>query len=180
MLVNLELESRAVLVIGAGGVATRRVGALLAAGAWVRVIAPQVSSEIEAWSAAGKLDLQRRAWLATDPDTAPAAEGWALLVCAVDDAAVDDAVQSAARRAGIPVSSALGGGTVSHPALRRHGPVQVAVETGGRSPALAAELADRLEECLKQQLPPERIAAFEAAGWPRDRAAVQRLLGGAA
>lgn len=40
---SLDLSGRAVLVVGAGRVAARKVGPLLAAGAQVTVVAPDVS-----------------------------------------------------------------------------------------------------------------------------------------
>ena len=50
-----DLRERAVLVVGGGEVATRKVEALLQAGALVTVCAPQLSPSLAALCAAGRL-----------------------------------------------------------------------------------------------------------------------------
>lgn len=69
-LAGLRLAGRRVLVVGAGGVAQRRLPALLQAGADVQVVAPEATPAIEAMAAAGELGWLRREYAAGDVDGA--------------------------------------------------------------------------------------------------------------
>jgi precorrin-2 dehydrogenase/sirohydrochlorin ferrochelatase len=74
----------------------------------------------------------------------------ALAVAATDEAAVNEAVEAAARERGVLVNRAdeSGGreaGSVVVPATVRDGDVVVSVATGGTSPALSRELRRRVE-----------------------------------
>jgi uroporphyrin-III C-methyltransferase / precorrin-2 dehydrogenase / sirohydrochlorin ferrochelatase len=87
-LLGLRLEGRRVLVLGGGTVATRRVPVLLAAGAVIDLVAPDVTTSLEELAAVGRIRWLRRgyqpgdcegAWLVCacagpDPDAAAAAE----------------------------------------------------------------------------------------------------------
>ena len=77
----------------------------------------------------------------------------ALVVAATDDAAVNEAVEAAARERDVLVNRAdesgpRRAGSVVVPATVRDDPVVVAVSTGGRSPALSRHLRERLEPTL--------------------------------
>jgi uroporphyrin-III C-methyltransferase / precorrin-2 dehydrogenase / sirohydrochlorin ferrochelatase len=69
-LAGLRLHGRRVLVVGAGGVAQRRLPALLQAGADVLLVAPDATPAIEAMATAGELRWQRREYAAADLDGA--------------------------------------------------------------------------------------------------------------
>lgn len=79
-LAGLMLTGRRVVVLGAGTVASRRVGALVDAGASVEVIAPQASASVRAAAGAGDLLWHQRSYRRGDLDQA-----WYVLV-ATDDA----------------------------------------------------------------------------------------------
>jgi len=81
----VDLNDRAVLVVGGGGVATRRVLRLVEAGARVRVVAPEVDERIATVAAA----VDRRAFEPHD-----VAGAWLVLAC-TDDAAANAAVAAA-------------------------------------------------------------------------------------
>jgi uroporphyrin-III C-methyltransferase / precorrin-2 dehydrogenase / sirohydrochlorin ferrochelatase len=74
-LLGLRLRGRRVLVVGGGAVATRRVPALLDAGADVLLVSPSATTGLEDLAAAGQIRWERRAY--RDGDCAGA---W--LVCA--------------------------------------------------------------------------------------------------
>jgi len=133
-LAALDLRGRRCLVAGGGAVARRKVEGLLAAGAVVRVVAPDVGEMPE-----GAV-VDRRAARLADLD------GAALVVCATDDPATNAALAREARRRGVPVNVADDpeAGTFSVPAVLRRGRVQVGVSTGGASPLLAARIRDEL------------------------------------
>jgi uroporphyrin-III C-methyltransferase/precorrin-2 dehydrogenase/sirohydrochlorin ferrochelatase len=89
-LLGLRLRGRRVVVVGGGAVATRRVPALLDAGADVVVVSPQVTASLEDLAAAGRIRWAARAY--SDGDCAGA---WLICACA-DDTAVNAAVAAAA------------------------------------------------------------------------------------
>src|SRR5262245_17530513 len=98
--VVLDLNAVRVLVVGARPVAARKVAGLAAAGAVVRVVAPDVSAAMAAELDAGHVDaLERRAFDPADLD------GVRLVVTATGDE-VDHAVAVAATAAGIWVNAA--------------------------------------------------------------------------
>jgi uroporphyrin-III C-methyltransferase / precorrin-2 dehydrogenase / sirohydrochlorin ferrochelatase len=77
-LLGLRLRGRRVLVVGGGAVATRRVPALLDAGADILLVSPSVTTGLEDLAAAGQIRWERRPY--RDGDCAGA---W--LVCACTD-----------------------------------------------------------------------------------------------
>jgi len=148
--VFLKLEGRDVLLVGGGPVAESKLAGLLAAGALVKVVAPEVRPGILASPAR----VLRRAFRANDLDGA-----W--LVVATAPPEVNRAVVVAAEARGVFVNavddpahaSAYTGGVL------RRGGVTIAVSTEGRAPALAGLLREALEAIV-----PEDIAAWVAAG----------------
>jgi len=139
--VNLCLEGRDVLVVGAGGVAARKVGGLLAAGARVRVVAPSAGEAVERLADEGRLSLLRREYVPED------VEGAFLVIAATDDEDLNAAVSGDARRSGCLVNvvdrPALC--TITLPAVVRRGDLTLAVATNGRCPAMARALREELE-----------------------------------
>jgi siroheme synthase-like protein len=120
-------------------VAARKASGLLACGAVVTVIAPEVG---DAMAQLAPLAIERRAYATGD------AGGYRLVVTATGIAAVDGAVHADAEAAGVWVNSA---DDVAHctfilPSVHRDGPVSIAVSTAGTSPALASWLRLRLAE----------------------------------
>ena len=137
--VSLDLTDRACLVVGAGPVAARKAAGLLAAGALVTVIAPEVG---EAMAALSPLAIVRRAYAPGD------AAAYRLVVTATGHPGVDTAVFSDAEASGVWVNSADDPDNCSFilPSVHRDGPVTLAVSTSGSSPALSTWLRDRLAE----------------------------------
>lgn len=143
--VVLALTDVAVLVVGAGPVAARKVLGLAAAGALVRVIAPQVSDALDLSLVR---DLHRRSFEPSDLD------GVRLVVTATGNAVVDAAVAAAATAAGLWVNAAdqPTDCTFILPAVARHDVVSVAVSTNGASPALARRLRDHAAALLTDKV----------------------------
>ena len=143
--VFLNVESSPVLVIGGGPVATRKVVSLLAAGASVTVIAPQVDSAIEqARGPHGKARIERRKYRLSDirqTETDSRRRMTRRWNCAIADAA---------RRAGIPINVAAPpeAGDFQVPSSIHRGIMCVAISTGGASAALAAAWREKLERLI--------------------------------
>jgi precorrin-2 dehydrogenase/sirohydrochlorin ferrochelatase len=140
-LVNLTLAGRHALVVGAGKVASRKVGDLLEAGAQVTVVAPAVSDEIRALAGAGRIALHERTYSGGD------LRGAFLAVAATGSEEVNAQVSKDAQAAGILVNvvdrPALC--TFTLPAVVRRGDLTLAVATDGRCPAYSAALRRELE-----------------------------------
>ncbi len=139
--VVLSLAGRRCLVVGSGPLAARKARSLLEAGADLTVVAPEVSEEMVGTAdAAGGARIERR------PYRAGEASAYEFVVAATGDAEVDRAVTDDGLGGGALVNGAADRrlGSVRLPAVHRDGPVTVAVSTGGRSPALARWVRDRL------------------------------------
>jgi siroheme synthase-like protein len=153
MPVVLDVVGRPVLVVGAGPVGTRKARQLVAAGANVTVIAPEVSTEL----ADEAVIVVRRRFAAGD------VAGFRLVFCATGDESVNQAVVDDAEAHGIWVNAADEPARCSFylPAVHRQGDVLVAVSTQGRAPALAGWLRDRLAGLLPRHLD-ELVPRLEA------------------
>jgi uroporphyrin-III C-methyltransferase / precorrin-2 dehydrogenase / sirohydrochlorin ferrochelatase len=141
-LVGLRLEGRRVVVVGGGHVAQRRVPGLLAAGADVVLVSPEVTPAIEGMAA--EITWHERTFQEHDLDDA-----W-YAVAATDDAEVNAAVANAAdeRRIFCVRADDARGGSAWTPATGRHGTVTVAV-LGNREPRQSAALRDDILTALR-------------------------------
>ncbi|MGQ0826203.1 MAG: precorrin-2 dehydrogenase/sirohydrochlorin ferrochelatase family protein [Actinomycetota bacterium] len=141
---NLLVRGRRVVVVGAGRIAARKVEPLLDLGADVVVVAPDVGEEVTAWADEGRCAVVGRRFEPADLDGA-----W-LALTATDDPAVNAAVQAAAEARRIWVNSADDPDRCSFTLMSviRRADLVVAIGTGGRSPALAAQLRRQFGEEL--------------------------------
>lgn len=138
--VQLLLSGAPVLVVGGGTVAARKAAGLVAAGADVTVVAPDVSPALAALG----VRIEQR------PYAAGEAANYRLVITATDDIVVNAQVAADANAAGVFVNSAddPANCTFTLPAIARRGPVTVAVATDGTSPLLAQALRDRFAALL--------------------------------
>lgn len=137
--VFLELAGERVLVVGAGPVAARKVAGLLRAGASVTVVAPDAVPDI-----AEDPDVR---WHAREYRRGEAAS-YRLVLTATDDPAVNRQVARDGRAANVFVNSADDPDNCSFtlPAVVERGDLRIAIGTGGRSPAFARWVRERLEQ----------------------------------
>lgn len=141
---NIRMRDRRAVIIGGGAVALRKIRTLLAAGAAVRVVAMTVSSEIASLRDAGGISVRIGSYRAEDLDDA------FFVVAATDDAGVNRRVCDDASRRGILAADAGNpvAGDCAFPALLQRGDLEIAVSTGGRCPTFAAQVRDRIAECI--------------------------------
>lgn len=137
--VFLRFDHRRVVVVGGGQVAASKIPALLAAGAEVTVIAPEISDAID-----------RSRVTAITGEFQPADLDGAWFVTAAATPEVNRAVRDAAEQRGVfvnavddPVNAtAYLGGTINR------GGVTVAFSTAGQAPALAGLLREAFDELV--------------------------------
>jgi precorrin-2 dehydrogenase/sirohydrochlorin ferrochelatase len=149
----LDLEQRLCLVVGGGPVATRKVHGLLAAGARVRLVAPDCSPELRRLAEAGRLEWRPRRYRGQDFEDAT------LLFAATSDRELNAALAAEARRRSVlaNVADDPAGSDFQVPAVVERSGLTVALSTGGRSPAFARRLREQLEAWLTG----ERLELFE-------------------
>ena len=130
MPVNLLVNARPVVVVGAGRVAARKIEPLLDLGAAVTVVAPNANDDVKAWAAAARLTLHERPFAPADLDGA-----W-LAFTATDDPEVNAAVYAAGEERRIWVNSADDPANCSLTLMSviRRSDLVVTVGSGGRSP----------------------------------------------
>jgi siroheme synthase-like protein len=137
--VFLRFQGRRAVLVGGGRVAAGKLAGLLAAGARVRIVAPEILPELEL----PDVEVRRRPFAPGDLDGA-------FFVVAAAPPEVNRQVREAADARGIfvnavddaRVASAFLGGVV------RKGGVTLAVSTEGKAPALAGLLREALERVL--------------------------------
>jgi len=172
----LDLRGRRCLVVGGGEIGERKARALLECGAHVTVMSLSFTPKLAALAERGQLECRARALRRSD------LRGCVLVVAATGHPRVDGATAALARRCRVLVNVVDRRDHCDFimPSVLRRGELQIAVSTGGRSPALAREIRLRLED----QFGPEFAALVERAGADRRRAraiamtAVDRLAAG--
>ena len=138
--VFLDLRGRRAVVIGGGAVAEQKVHGLIAAGAHVTLVSPETTPPLADLAQRGAIELRRRPYHPGD-----LAGAW-LAIAASDDRSVNEAAWAEAERVGVPLNAVddLEHCSFIAPAIHREGDITVAVSTGGKSPALAVRLRQRI------------------------------------
>jgi precorrin-2 dehydrogenase/sirohydrochlorin ferrochelatase len=157
----LKLVGRRCLVVGAGRIAQEKIEGLLRAEAEVRVVAPRATRRIHSWARAGKIRWDARKFRASDLGAA------FLVVAATSSPVLHAEIYKQARRRGVLCN------VVDDPehcdfyygSVVRRGSLQIAISTGGHSPALAQRIRKRLE----REFGSEYEAWLEALGAARKR-----------
>ena len=137
-LLGLRLGGRLVVVVGGGGVASRRVPALLDAGAEVRLVSPKVAASLEDLAAAGRIRWEARGYQPGD-----CAGAWLVCAC-TDDPGVNAAAAAAAeaQRTWCVRADDAGASAAWTPASGRAGDVRVGVLSG--DPRHSAAIRDAI------------------------------------
>lgn len=140
----LDLADRPCLVIGGGPVAERKVDGLLAVGAQVTVVSPQLTSALVELVETGRVRHLARPYRRGD------LAGAVLAFTALDDPAATKAVAEDARDLGVWLNAADDPAQCDFylPAVVKRGALTVAVGSGGASPALTRALRDHIEAAL--------------------------------
>ena len=145
--VCLKIAGRQCLVIGGGRVGERKVQGLLAHGAKVKVISPELSEVLSVLLRDGAIAWQDR--FNQEGDLA----GAFLVIAATDDPAVQERVhaEAEARNLLLNVADVPKWCNFILPATARRGDLAISVSTAGKSPALASILRQGLEVKFGQE-----------------------------
>jgi siroheme synthase-like protein len=157
----LDVAGREVLLVGGGPVAAAKLQQLLAAGATVRVVAPDVVPDI---AVRPSVSIARREFAATDLDGV-----WLVVAAATSE--VNRAVAEAAdaRRVFVNAVDDPANATAFLSGVVRRDGVTIAISTHGDAPALTALVREALDALL-----PRELAAWVATArrqrlrWKRD------------
>ena len=137
---NLDVEKKSCAVIGGGEVALRKIRGLLAAGANVKVISPEVCAGVEELSKRGEISWARENF------SEEMLGDEIILIAATNDPEVNQRAAEAARAKKILVNVVEGaGGNFNVPSTIRRGELLLTISTGANSPAFSKFLRQMLE-----------------------------------
>jgi siroheme synthase-like protein len=156
----LNLTGRDVLLVGGGRVAAAKLQQLLAAGARVRVVAPEIADAIQS----ADVQLAQRPFVPADLEGT-----WLVVAAATPQANREVAEAAETRRVFVNAVDDPANATAFLSGVVRRDGVTVAISTSGHAPALTALLREALDAIL-----PKDLAAWvwqaraERVAWRRD------------
>ena len=137
--IMLNIEGKAVVVVGGGLIAYRKVTGLLQAGAYITVISPVIHSKIEQLFIENKISWKNKSFEPVDLDPA------LIVIAATNSEIVNTFVASSAGKhqlVNIVDNPELS--TFHVPAKLTRGDLTISVATGGGSPTLSKSIRDEL------------------------------------
>ena len=160
--VLLDIQGKLCAVIGGGGVAERKIKGLLEAGAKVRVVSPELTSELSFLASQGLIEWLQKNYAAGD------LEGAVLVFAATDSRETQEEIRQRAEENGQLLNVADDPDCCSFhvPATVRQGDLTLTVSTGGKSPAVAA----LIRETLEKEFGPEYDILLEVMSQVRQQA----------
>ncbi len=167
----LNLKDRSCLLVGGGAVASRKADLLLAAGARLTVVAPELGPKLKKYAGRGRITHRVGHFSPTDVN------GQWLVVNASDDPELSSQVFNAADAEGIFCNSVDDNAHCSYvtPAIIDRSPVVVAVSSGGAAPLLARRIRAQIETILPARL--GQLAALASEWRDRVKNRIDNLLG---
>jgi precorrin-2 dehydrogenase/sirohydrochlorin ferrochelatase len=137
----VDLRNQGVLVVGGGEVAERKIKDLLMYNCRISIASPRLTSSLKELVDRGEVRL-------IDPDSLDESlTAFFMVIAATDDSAFNSRIASKAKALGILVNSVDQplDCTFIMPSVVRSGDLQIAISTGGKSPALAKKIRGELE-----------------------------------
>jgi len=142
--VFLDLKQRQCLLVGGGDIATRKGRLLARAGARLRIVAPEISEELQTLAEQGGGELLRREYQTKDLD------GVVLVCAATDDEDLNRRISHEAQARHLPTNVVDSPALCSFitPAIVDRSPLVIAISSGGEAPVLARTVRARLETLI--------------------------------
>ena len=157
----LKAENLPCLVVGGGEVGARKVETLLSCGASVALVSPEVVKWLAEKIQEGVVELVGKHYEEKQ------LEGCSLVIAATDDLELNSQIARDAAKRGLlcNVVDYPQEGNFILPALIQRGALTLAISTSGKSPALARQIREDLE----QRFGPEYAKVLEIMGAVRNR-----------
>jgi len=161
----LDLKNRRCLLVGGGDVATRKGRMLSKAGAILRVVAPEISTELRELVAQHQGELLLREYHENDINDC------VLAVAATDIYSLNERISDDAKQKNIPVNVVDTPALCTYitPAIIDRSPLMIAISSGGEAPVLARLVRAKLEALIPMSY---GVLANLASRW-RDRVKVR-------
>jgi precorrin-2 dehydrogenase / sirohydrochlorin ferrochelatase len=139
--IHLDIQNRNCLVVGGGGVGTRKVVTLLNCGANVTVVSPHMTEQLRGLGQSPGLKLKQRAYQSGD------LEGMFLVIGATDDETLNRQISRDAEQHRTLCNIADRPEICNFilPSIVQRDDLVITISTSGKSPALAKKLRQSLE-----------------------------------
>jgi precorrin-2 dehydrogenase/sirohydrochlorin ferrochelatase len=139
--INLDIQNRNCLVVGGGGVGTRKVRTLLACGARVTVVSLEASRQLHDLATSGEIMLEERSYQSDD------LSGMFLVIGATNDEKLNRQISGDADRLNTLCNIADRPEVCNFilPSIVHRDDLVITISTSGKSPALAKKLRKSLE-----------------------------------
>ena len=162
----VHLDGRRVLLVGGGSVAAAKLRQLLAVGAVVSVVAPDVHDDI----VRSGVTILRRGFAPTDLD-----DVWFVVAAATPEVNRDVATAAEARRIFVNAVDDPPNATAYLSGVVRRGDVTLAISTSGDAPGLTGLVREALEAVLPDDLDKwMAVARAERVNWRRNAVPMER------
>ncbi|PNH90164.1 precorrin-2 dehydrogenase/sirohydrochlorin ferrochelatase family protein [Vibrio diazotrophicus] len=145
----LDLSNKAVLVVGGGEVACRKIDALLRAGARVTIVSPQIEQYLYTLVEQGKCE-----WIQNFYSPSVLSNRFVQVWATTDNPDLNHQVHKDAKNIGVLVNVVddLPYCDFITPSMINRGRIQIAISSGGASPVLVRNVRETLESVLPQNL----------------------------
>ncbi len=145
----LDLTNKAVLVVGGGEVACRKIDALLRAGARVTIVSPQIEQSLHTLVEEGKCD-----WVQNFYSSSILTNKYIQVWATTDNPDLNHQVHKDAKKVGVLVNVVDDQPYCDFitPSMLNRGRIQIAISSGGASPVLVRNIRETLESVLPHNL----------------------------
>jgi len=161
MIVDLNLQSKKIIIVGGGNEAQKRISSLLKQECDITVISDSINSQINKLTKNKKIKVIKQKVVYTKFISKLKPN---LIITTTNDKKINQKIVNAAKKKGIMVYSSDNpeDSDFSNPAIIDfENMVQVAIFTGGKSPAMSKKIKEKSEKALKKIITKEDIAQIK-------------------
>jgi len=161
MIIDLNLQSKKIIIVGGGNEAQKRINSLLKQECDITIIADSINSQINKLTKTKKIKVIKQK--ITDTKFISKLKP-NLIITTTNDKKVNQKIINAAKKKGIMVYSSDNpeDSDFSNPAIIDfENMVQVAIFTGGKSPAMSKKIKEKSEKALKKIITKEDIGQIK-------------------